>query len=157
MRRRVRIGKDSPQNLPGNFESSEALQKFNRARKYSIGFQFDTVVGLNKFPQVSFPGSARLHLGFTMFDDTGNPLNVCTINLNNENIITDASWADYTKINQFRSTDGEVTGSSFNGEYYVYPRALSGDDGVKIQYTAVTGGHFLITFYFKTDLDFLEV
>jgi len=149
------MGQDSPQNLPGNFDSAEALQGFNRKRKYSIGFTLPTSVGPNTFDQVSFPGSARLLLGFKLFDDTGDPLNVCTINLNNENIITNASWADFTTVNQFQNVAGLVTGSSFNGEFYVYPRGLSGNDGLIITYNARTGGNLLATFYFKTASDLL--
>lgn len=154
---RIRTRRESPQNLPGNFESTEAMQAFNRKRKYSIGFTFPTsATALNEFNNVSFPGTARMLLGFKLFDNTGDPTNVITINLNNENIVTSDSWANYTTVNQLRTVAGQVTGSSFNGEFYVYPRGLSGNDGIKITYKANTAGILLATFYFKTEDDFMK-
>ncbi len=133
-----------------------ALQKWMSRRKYVAAFNFTTVTTtINTFQNLRFPGSARFLLGWTVWDDSLDIRNIFTINLNEENIVTDASWAEYCKV-RFSGVGGaaaNVLGTSFNGEYYPFPRALNGNDAVKISYTANTAGHIAFTFYFVNNLD----
>jgi len=138
---------------PGGFQDDGALKQFNIDQKYSIGFNFATVSGANNFPGIKFPGTAKMLLGFKTFDTSGDASNVLTLNINNDDLVTDDSWANYSTVQSLQTVAGRVTGSSFNGEYYKYPRALSGNDGVKLSYNAATTGRFFITFYYRTSFD----
>lgn len=157
MMNNIRTGIRGAQNLPGDAANAIELQQWNIRRKYAVGFRLAFAVGVNSFPQIKFPGMARMMLGFTLFDDSANPGNLATINLNNENIITDTSWTEYTKVNQFNNALGQVTGSSYKDEYYPYPRALSGNDGVLVTYKTLVTGNLNITFYYKSVLDLTVV
>jgi hypothetical protein len=141
--------------LPGGFDSANSLQRFNVNRKYCIGFQFTVQVKDQTFQNIQFPGTARMFLGFTMFDTSRDPANSFSLNLNNEDIVTSSSWAEFTKVNQFPANT-LVSGTSYKEEYYPYPRALSGNDKVKIQYTGKTGGTLFVNFYFKDVLTIID-
>lgn len=144
---------DITTSVPGDFETAELMKLFNNKRKYSRGYRLPIAVGSQTFENMQFPGMARLMLGFTLFDTTGDANNLITININQEDIVSNVSWSEYTKTNVVRAVPGEVTGSSYNGEYYIYPRPLSGNDAIKITYTALTGNGFLIpVFRFVTIL-----
>jgi hypothetical protein len=142
-------------NTPGDFASMEALHEWNIKRKYAVGFDFDTKVGTQTFPGISFPGTARMMLGFVVFDDTGDPKNKFTLTINNEQIVTNASWGDYSKMRGLSTTVTDVGGSNYKDEYFVYPRALSGNDGVVLQYDVASAGHFWILFFYKSIVDII--
>lgn len=147
-RRPLIIG--SPE-LPGNAMDMRAVQEWTIRRKYSKGYNFTTVTPSNTFQNIGFPGTARKLLGFSVFDTSKDPLNLITININNEDIVTDISWVELCKVNQFVNAAGQVSGTSFKDEYYRYERLLSGKDSVKITYKANTAGQLFVTFHFITD------
>lgn len=154
------MDKRNPGSFPASqhFADMQKLQEWNTKRKYVKSFKFTTVAGTNTFQAIQFPGMARFLLGWTVWDDSNDVQNTFTLNLNNEDVITDTSWAEFCKI-LFSDTNtlALVIGSSFKDEYFSYPRALNGNDSVKITYTAVTGGHIAFNFYFKNNLDIFEV
>lgn len=141
-----------PAQLPGDFSDMDQIVEFYRKAKFAQGYQFNVAVGENTFQNMTFPGTARMLLGFTLIDTSRDPLNLFTLNLNGENIIEDASWVEYTKVLQNPVAVATlVTGSSFKEEYYEYLRPLGGNDKVKIRYTAATAGKLLCLFRFVSD------
>ena len=98
------------------------------------GFEFDLPVGISKF-SIDLSGTARQLLGIKFIKPTNTSLK-STLTINN-----DVIWRD-TFVNLL-STDNVVP-----QEFFVYLRALSGQDTIDLGFEAVTAEIARVNFYY---------
>lgn len=89
------------------------------------GFPLVLAIGFNSF-QLTLSGDARLMLGFAF--NSAAALDEFTLKVNNEIIIENSSVNGFTLQNK-----------TIGSEYYIFPRPLSGQDEIILEYTSTIG------------------
>lgn len=138
--------------IPGaalGIKNMNQVHEFNGEVLRRKGFFTRTVVGNNSI-NIQLSGQAKLLCGILVFDDSGDPQNTLTLNINNDIRIEQVSNSSLTRI----FVNGTPGPASFGvgpycNEYFPVNALLNGNnDSITVDYNAVTGANVFITFYY---------
>jgi len=136
------------QQIPGaaaGIENMRQVHSFNNEKKRSRGFAETPVAGQQDF-QFSLSGDAKLLLGITLYDDTFDPLNIFSLTVNNDTIITTVSSSQLSRV--WQDAGALAQSNPYLFEYFEYTSLLSGNDQLQVTWNANTAGNLLITFWY---------
>lgn len=124
------------QNFPGtNYGGSiQQVKELIQRQKRSKGFSLPIAVGGNSF-QVTLSGNSRMLLGFSFLTCT--PGDTVKLKINQEII------CDNTPVSCL-----SLQGKSQQDEYFLFPRPLSGQDEIIIDYNGVGAITNQLIFYY---------
>ncbi len=108
----------------------EQVRQIIRNQKRSRGFAFALSIGANNSFDIQLSGTARVFLGFALSslatEDPNLAPDQITITINNEIVIQEV-------LPRF------FTDEFMDDEYYFFPRPLSGQDTITVQFNAIGG------------------
>jgi len=140
--------------VPGQqlgIKTMDQLHKYNNLQLYRKGFTERTSVGQNTI-NIQLSGTAKFLLGIMIYDTAHDPLNILTLNINNDTIIEAVSWVHLTRI-----FEGTTVGPGLgiyscapysSDEFFRLDAPLSGNDSINVVYQATTGGILSMVFYY---------
>lgn len=122
--------------FPGNQYGGtiEQIRNLIQHQKKSKGFSLQSVVGTQTFNLV-LSGDARLLLGYTFLGATAGDF--CRIKINNEIINDNVPVQGLTLLN-----------NAMQNEYYEFPRPLSGQDEIVVEYTSTVASLRQFSMYY---------
>jgi hypothetical protein len=123
-----------------NLNDIAAIQKFNNAAIYTVGFNDTTAIGNSNSYSPKLGGKCRRLWGINIFYPTANLNDADIINLtiNSEQILQNTIWKAYnpTSGNPYK-----------NEQFFFLPRALSGSDSIELKINAIAAHEFQVVFY----------